>query len=90
MKILLSIDHPVTDDIELCKSWRNAVATCRNYSSGFKDIQMLGLGVWLILSEEGLPMIGKVISSAVADGQLYRLLLVDEDSCWKGPTVAHP
>ena len=85
MKIIVSIDCPTSNANNAQDQWQKTVQKCDILAKtkDATDIQPLGVGAWLILSENGLPLLGLVISHSEADKYPYRLAVMDECFFWK-------
>jgi hypothetical protein len=78
MKIIVSI--PKHEDE---KRWLAAVKEINTQTKDCEGSEILGIGVWLIVSENALSILGAVISVAEGEKFPYRVLFVDSDTEWK-------
>ena len=65
------------------QTWSAVNAALRESIANGEEAEILGEGIVLIPSENGLPSIGAAISAAESHGWSYRVLFIENATEWK-------
>jgi hypothetical protein len=86
MRIVIGIEVPPKDRTADQARWTGVVRSLPTDSGNARDSVSLGFGAWLILSENGLPLLAKVIAAAEEEKLAYHVVFSGEEEAVWGRT----
>ena len=82
MKIIVSIQKPIGNRSQEAE-WRAILSEINSLIQDGAKADTLNEGVWQILSEDGLPVLGYVLREAEAQNLSHRVVFVESGDEWK-------